>query len=326
MVSPSAPHLVVEKRLSCVAYCHRGLGSLVGGSLGRRLRVLESEVVDRPLFEAPYGLAFDPLNSQLWVSDKSRNALFRLSIQRRIHEENFGAWAVQERVEVPEVRCPCMLDYAAERGLLVGCYGIGHLWGAVMRFDGQVWQRLTAPDFRHKVTHCVWLPGGGYCFVTRRDSVLWVADELEAPPRALTLPGNRRLLSPESGPLSNLRLRYVQGLVYSRRRQALLVADASLGAIYEVNLKSSSYRVVCGRPTLSDSSFAARLQPGSGHGWLGAIRALAEDEEGQVLWLDGECGNLWRVAGEQRIELVGSALPEGCRLGVMGCGMITLPS
>jgi hypothetical protein len=268
-------------------------------------------------YAEPYGLAYGEGKKTLWVADKPNHAVWALRIPAS------GSATVKEKLHSAEARGPCMLDVHSKHGLLVGCYGDCVGGGSVSQHDGERWTRVTPADFRDRVTHCCWLPDGGYCYVTRSDSVLWYAKGLLAPAVPLTQPGKREL-SPPAGPVGQLRLRYVQGLRYSTNREALLVADASLGAIYQVDPTNSTFELLVGRPALSDSTLRTDLSrdPRSDT-WLGPVRALVEDEKGRVLWVNGEDGVLYAFAGG-KVTSLGSLLPEGCEPPLVGSGLTLL--
>lgn len=267
---------------------------------------------------APYGLAVDQDSRCLWIADKYRHCLMRLDCAQPSREPFI--------MDLPQAAYgPCMLDYALEYGLLVGCYGISAESGAVLALTHSGWVRITPPDFSGRVTHCCWLSEGACCFVTRDDSLLWLKESPGAPAVRLTLPGNQRTLTAEFGALETLRLRYVQGLLFSKTRGTLLVADASLGAIFEINLRAKRFRVLAGVPTLTDSTYRSNFEGGSTAVCLGPIRALAEDLEQRLVWLDGASGHLYRLESNVATDL-GSMMPKQDKFRMLGCGLQILPS
>lgn len=302
-------------------YCLREQGGIAFKTKQRESCPLWPRVAglaeNSPRLRSPYGLAFDETGKTLWVADKHAHTIWRFAFNGSSLESH-GA------IRLQKANGPCMLDYQPECGLLIGCYGVSSERGAVLRLKGDAAVPLTPMDFCGRVTHCCWLPDGGYCYVTRDDSVLWRQEAEDAPAVPLTLPGNARILSPENGRLEKLRLRYVQGMYFSKKRNALMVADASLGAIFALHLDQGEFRLVAGKPTLSDSTYKADVQAGDPSVWLGPIRALSEDREGCLVWLDGESGQLMRLSNGG-IEILGPAVPGRERSRLLGCGMIRIP-
>jgi hypothetical protein len=307
--------------LGTVLTCLRNQQCVVARIPGRDSAILAGGA-DAPL-SAPYGIAWDANKKHLWVADKRSSSLLRLSLCLSHVNENF-VFSLQglDRIEIGSCAAPCMLDIHPEFGLLVGCFGGESTRGSVIQYDGNDSCVLTPTALANRITHCCWLPDGGYCYVARGDWTLWYAENRKASPCALTVPGARRALSASSGELKHLRLRYVQGLCYSKTRNAVLVGDASLGAIYALDLKAKRYAVIAGRPTLSDSQLRANVKSGPSEVWLGPIRAVAENIAGDLLWLDGECGRIFRLNERNEIIDAGSALPDGESRQVGGCGML----
>jgi hypothetical protein len=271
-----------------------------------------------PLLKNPYGIAWDSAQRRFWVADKGQSAVWQFHVDiETLRFTNAVA------LDLGSFHAPCMLDWHPKFGLLAGCFGVPGAPGAVALYDGGSWRNLMPPEFKGAVTHCCWLPNGGFCFISRSDCVLWVAEGPGVQPSPRTIPGKARRLSPVSGSLRQLLLRYVQGLCFSKRRNAILVADASLGAIYEVNLNDGKYALLAGKPLLSDSFSQANLQSGRADVWLGPIRAIAEDSEGRVLFLDGETGRLLRVSAGG-LEILGNALLENHSGRVAGTGMLVI--
>ena len=308
--------------LEALVYCHRRQGNVLCRESNGTLRVLfgKNAAGISPKFTAPYGIAADHARQGVWISDKHSNTIwfakFANSHANLWSSENFQF----EKFTHHAMRAPCMVDVHPSQGTLVACYGTTSEPGALIRFDGKVWEDITVENFKEKITHCCWWPDGGYSYVTRSDSVLWHCEGVGAVPRALTISGNNRMLSPTSGPLEKLRLRYVQGLRYSLHRDGLLIADASLGAIYFVDLKSGSYFVVAGKPTITNSEQRALLSSGRADVWLGPIRGIAEDSSGRILILDGERGSLYLLKGSNELQEIESHTCELSKV-ILGTGM-----
>ena len=310
-----------------LVYCHRRQGTILFRESNGQLRVLLGKNASEgsPQFFAPYGIAVDQGRHGFWISDKQANAVWfaKFSIS------DMGAWSYErfqfERFVHNAMRAPCMVDVHPSLGLLTACYGTTAEPGGLIRYDGNVWEDITVENFRDKITHCCWWPDGGYSYVTRSDSVLWHCEGFGAAPRALTLSGNNRMLSPISGPLEKLRLRYVQGLRYSVHRDGLLIADASLGAIYFVDLKNGSYFVVAGKPSITDSEQQALLSTGRSDLWLGPIRGITEDTLGRILILDGEQGFLYLLENSGELKEIETFSRELSK-GILGTGMVVVRS
>lgn len=304
-------------------YCVRDPASVVARLTdGRTVNVVSANQTGHPLpLSIPYGVAMDVSRGGFWVSDKGSRAVWFVETECSGRDIKVGK---TECHMVEPARGPCMLDVDEKRGLLVGCFGESGEPGAVAQYSSKgKWKSLSASSFTGCVTHCCWIDGGGYCFVNREDSVLWHASSLSADAKPLTLSGRFRRLSEESGQLSSLRLRYVQGIFYSRGRKRLIVADASLGTIYGIDLKRQRYEVVAGLPTISDSRMRAGLTSGPGKRFLGPIRGVAENKSGELVFLEGEGGCVFRVAGD-RIEKV-CAVKEGRgKSRLLGTGLIAV--
>lgn len=265
----------------------------------------------------PYGVAYDSTRGGFWVADKAESELWFMEFSGsplRLEPKEKLKFAARKL---------CALDFHPDHGLLVGCYGCRATPGGVLWLKGAEHRFLTQDDKAAPVSHVQWLPDGGYCYVARDTSMLWVAKSLDDAARPLTAP-SARVLCPDRGLLDKLRLRYVQGTHYSRKRKTLLIADASLGAIYEVNLIENSYSVLLGSPAISDSTFKADLQDGASGRWLGTVRALAEDGGGRITFVDGETNRLFAFDGNSSIKSLGSLMPDGSFCYGSGMGMTTI--
>ena len=162
-----------------IIYTTRRLG-FVGAFLPSRLVVPLIVSGDRRaarFFEGlpfePYGIAYDTTRRGCWLADKQNNRVWFVRFSG-VDSISAGGEPVEEAIAYTDqsVAEPCHLDFHPQYGLLAGCYGDCGQAGAVMCYDGSTWNRLTPPDFKDHVTHCCWLPDGGYCYVTRSDWVL----------------------------------------------------------------------------------------------------------------------------------------------------------
>lgn len=279
---------------------------------------------DRLVLAMPYGVAVNNSWGQLWIADKHRNVIWALGLGlSKGNSTNGQRYAVTDAEAIPTpMRGPCMLDWDGERGLLAAFYGECGSPGGVARYSDGEWETLTPEEFRGFVTHCCWLPDGGYCFVSRSHSLLYIARKPGQEPCPVTAPGNVRKLCPPEGDLEQLRLRYVQGLRYAPGKGVLLAADASLGAIFEIDLAKNRYRCVAGRPVLQESGAKALVSPGNKAVWLGPVRAVEADSKGDVVWLDGESGRLLKLGQRQDISLLGPGIPDGLAARTAGAGMV----
>lgn len=305
-----------------LVYCLRSHRGGVGAKLpgGRVLSRKTSE--ER---EELYGLAVDEKRGGLWLSDKSKQTLS--FVKAEVAEGDELLFSEVESHTADCLRAPCMLDLDVARGLLVGCFGApsDERAGGVALYDGKSWQEITPEGMPQRVTHCCWLPDGGYCFVSRLNSSIWRAAEPGEEPVQVVGGTRRKVLCPAEGPLTHLRLRYVQGLIYSRSRKALIVADGSLGAIFEVDLNKSGYRVLVGEPRLVHKGCSANLESGSPDVFLGAIRGLSERPNGELVWLDGEQGRLFSYSPKKKeIKGEGSAFADGRVAAMSGAGLVVV--
>lgn len=270
-------------------------------------------------FQAPYGITRDSAKAGWWISDKAANSVHYLKFS--LDDSSPLAIREHEILQLPRLglHSPCMIDHDSGHGLLIACYGYTSKCG-LLQYNEKLWRILTPACSRLAVTHACWLSNGGYCFVSRDDSILWLCPESECSPRPVTITGRVRAASAQSGPLSRLRLRYVQGLHFCKKTNELLIADANLGCIYSVDLKHQTFHVRVGRPTVSDSSYVANVKPGSADVWLGTIRGVTKDFAGRPVWIDGESGQVLFLS-EGQIATAGTALPVGVNCGVQGTGM-----
>lgn len=268
----------------------------------------------------PYGLAFDSMKNVLWISDKLSNRILLARLCFNEPDELF--LELEGEFRNTEMWGPCMLDFSAKHGLVVACSGDCSFGGSgVFKFDGKKkWEKLAPTEGRAEISHTCWLPDGRFCYVTRFDSVVHIGEPgKELLP--LTSPA-RKVLSPESGQTRELRLRYVQGLVYCPERKSLLIADCSLGCVYEIDPDAGTFRLFAGRPTLSNSLSRACLGLGPSDVWLGPVRAIALDSSGQLNWVDGESGSLFAIAEKARIQDMGPVFPTEIPPQSLGTGLI----
>ena len=276
----------------------------------------ETRVSQRRYF-SPYGIAYDSAREGFWLADKLNASIWFLTASADAMPNSLIAEKEYRHGSLSE---PCGLDFHPRNGLLIGGYGDSTLGtpGGVFQLADDRLTPLVQFATRERVTHCCWLPDGGFCYVTRSDSILWHCPEPGQAARPLTLRGER-MLCPDSGPLGQLRLRYVHGLVYSPLQQCILIADAALGAIYKVDLRHEEFSLYFGRPTLGHSNSIADVRDDP-NVWLGRIAAMAEDTDGSIVWLEGSRGNWFRFR-ENRIEAMGPALPGGQGGPLLGCGV-----
>ena len=248
----------------------------------------------------PYGITYDPGSNHIWLADKLNNKLWRLSISiNRLNSSHVDAVAFNS----PLVVEPCSIDYSPLYGLLIACYGSESCNGKLIRYFEGNWTSL-AFEIADRFTHCCWLPRGGYCFITRSDTRLWIAEDIASRPEPFSMP-TRSFGGPLSGELRELRLSYVQGLCYSISKNAVFIADPNLRKIFQVCLNEKTYFALEGK-----------------NGPLpGEFRGITGDLEKNIVWINGENGELFRITAWNEVESLGNGVENTADYGIVGVGM-----
>lgn len=278
-----------------IIFSLRREAKLVAYQAGQGFTPIEIKPSKRPFTDPnfePYGIAFDAAKSELWVGDKWNSALWQMELKYTNNRIDLIPKA-EFRSEL--MSQPCAIDFDSQHGILVACFGrtCGSHGGVSVLNNGR-WSRLWGGGLGQSVAQACWLPDGGFSFVHYYGSVLCAVPTTTKPPVECSL-RDQRTLGRQTGKLPELRLRYVQGLTYSKSQKRIIVSDGSLGAIYEVDYLGGAYRLLAGKPTLTDTSFSSELKPGPSNQWLGRIRAAFEDAFGHLIWLDGSTSRLFKL-------------------------------
>ncbi len=265
----------------------------------------------------PYGVALDPESRTLWVAHKAAHFLARY----QLNTENTSI-ELLNKIKTPAWAAPCIIDFNKKNGLLVGCYGddMGRNGGVFALRDSE-FLPLPMPAGRERVSHCCWTSDGGYIYVTRKTSVIWWAPTLDALPKPISSESSFATIPKFMGSASDLRLKYVQGLLFNYAMNQLLVADAAWGAIFVVDLNGLTYRLQAGKPTERDGSALTNLQTGSANVCLGRVRAIAFDSDQSLLFIHGESGQFYQIS-DGHLQIKCCMRPNDQYIPVGGSGLI----
>jgi len=268
----------------------------------------------------PYGVATDEANGSLWYANKYDDTLWNVRV-----EYGDSLQLVPERIlRFPREFCqPCGMDIS-DAGLLVACFGFQSIAASIFLISksGEPHKIGTDSSKENTFSHCIFLPDGNIAYVARLDMSLWTNDLDGRNPRRVSAVRNGNTPANE-GKLSDLAFQYVQGLYWSSSRQSLLISDASLGCIFEAFPNSNSYRVIAGVPAITDSTWLARLKPGTAERWLGPIRGLTENDKGEIVFLDGETGYPWILRADRTISPISKTIAPDA-MGILGTGITFL--